>query len=384
MQKPRQALLLLLWDLHESECTDDRHLIAALYSLSDLHERPPLHYHLGDWKKVYEAAASYFVNNSTVTAYTLLIHLWGFGSIKSGPANEVPSWVPDWSAKCQEAIPSHPRESFPGSSLLSEKVGTTKLRLSHDLIEKLLLPYFPTLTSDRKRWGPEADQVKVARYLGFGHIRPSLNAEVSERRLLLNYSFLTFVYSCGVVDEVVYPSGSEDFWEDVVGLARWRKRKSDNLRLIWMNNATIQENKLRRMEIDSPRSLLVSVLAGGDPPLVYPLFDLRESVGRLCAGLESRSGRGSNFQTLAEHQKGLVQRFQSIVKHLSIIKIQATMGYYWAIGPPNVAKGDWFIPIVSEGQTIASLPGPQITPFLSLRPVGPKKTGKRVVSISRV
>lgn len=55
-------------------------------------------------KIVHEDVAPYFLNNSNVAAYTLLLHVCSFGSRNSDTTNEITAWVPNWSAKRQEPI----------------------------------------------------------------------------------------------------------------------------------------------------------------------------------------------------------------------------------------------------------------------------------------
>lgn len=326
MQSPRQGLLSLLWDLHESECAERRDRVAALYSLSDAHERPPLHYNIGDWKMMYKDVASYCANNSDVTAYTLLLHLCSFGSIHSSTASEIPSWVPDWSKKRQEPIAFETRQA---EDLHHNNLG-----------------------------------IPINR--GLDRSAMPMKVQVLGHKLQVNYDPSAFTSGCGIVDQVVYPFQSEDFWDEVVELARWRNEARPAKEL--MPEGPRESRHMT--EVDSLSSLLISLLEVRGPTSTNVTSSLKDSVLGLCNPLLLGYGPPSKFQTLTDDQRGLIQRFRSAVDHLVIARVQATMGYYWAIGPPNLGKGDWFVPVIQGGEGMPMLQEPNLTQCMCLRSIG--------------
>lgn len=380
MQSPRQGLLSLLWNLHESECTDKRDRIAAVYAFADNSERAPLQYDVEDWKKLYTDVASYYLHSGTSTAQAILLHLCDFGSIKSNSDDEVPFWVPNWSKKREDLIPFGAREGAPINPLREYKLA---LFLGfNEVIYRLFFTLFPGLRSENKQWKQKERQAWEKQRQGYGGDLTSLNLIISEHKLRINYDFFTFINACGIVDQVICPSLSENFWEEIVGLVRWQETRFEIVKAIFKSDqAVIPENERHKMEVDSLKSLLVSMLAGRDPTPVAALSasKLSEAVDRLCAGLKLVSGRddGSNFHTPNQHQdQEILREFRSVIKHLALLRVQATVGYYWAIGPPDLVKGDWLVPIVPQGERVARRPEPRIIPFLFLREVGAEERGK--------
>lgn len=377
-QTHRRGLLSLLWDLHESECSDERDRVAAVYNLADHHERPPLHYDTGNWKKMYTKIASWYLNNDTVTAQALLLHLCDFGSIQSSKNDEVPSWVPNWSTNRQEVIPFQALESLLEYSTHEDRRNISG-RWDGMASQWHPLSILRLGLSDSKRWKQKLAQCQWKEGLGQGvNSNPApMQFEVSGSTLRINYDFFTFTYGCGTVDHVVCPILSKDFWEEIVGLVKRRKKRLDIIEDRFKTNSVVfQAGKRHQMEIDSLSSLLVSVLAGRDSSPGYVLRDLIKPVRKLCAGLGPGRGHENNFQTLTGDQKGLLRKIRSAVKNMAIMRVQATMGYYWAIGPPNMVKGDWLIPIIAQGERVPCRPEIRITRFMFLRPINPNAHGE--------
>lgn len=356
-QTQRQGLLSLLWDLHESECSDERDRIAAVYNLADNHERPPLHYDTSNWKRMYTKIASWYLNNDTVTAQALLHHLCDFGSIQPSKNNEAPSWVPNWSQNRQEVIPGLPEYS----------AHDYRQDISGDWPEVAAqwhpLSILPLSLSDSKRWKQKLAQCQ---WKG-GSAQAPMQFEVSGSRLRLNYDFFTFAYGCGTVDHVVCPALSGDFWEEIVGLVRRREKILGTVKdRLKTNNVVLQASNRHHMEIDSLSMLLVSILAGRDSS-----SDFKKHVRKLCAGLRPGRGHENNSQALTDSQEKLLQWIRSAMKNMAIMRIQTTLGYYWAIGPLNMVKGDWLIPIIARRERVPRRPGMGITRSMFLRPVNP-------------
>lgn len=347
-------VLALLWSLHESECSDKRDRIAAVYSMADAEGRPPLHYDIGDWKSMYMAIASYYLNNSTDRAYEVLHHLCGFGSIKPSTDNEIPSWVPNWSTKLQPRVPYGRAPDWMGRDSLKKR---SRCRFSYDRITR------PKQWKQAREW--------YEKRLGLAIHTSPMKIEGSERRLRLNFDFLSFIHGCGIVDQVVFPALSEDFWEEVVGLIRWQEKIPDMIKdRFRSNNAVYQAKKRHEMELQSLSLLMISILeeTGARAAGVH--------VRGLCAGLYSRHGYGRGYQDLTDYQKELLQEIRSAVKNFALLRVQATLGYYWAIGPPDLAKGDWLVPLIPDiGAGLPQSTYEQITTFMALRPIGAEGRG---------
>lgn len=359
----RQRLLSLLWDLHDSECTDKRDRIAAIYSLSDVHERPPLHYDIGDWSQMYTNIAAWYINKDAEEAHAILLHLCDFGSIRSSTNVKVPSWIPNWSKRREELVPFQVLESSVEYPIIDSRIGP---------LGGCIEITSPWGISDKKRWKRELAQSQWRKPLIPSSKPTPMQLEVLGHKLRISYDFLTFIYGCGVVDQVVCPGLSAEFWQEVVELVKWQEKRLDTIKDCFRGNSVVHQAKKRhQMEVDSLSSLLVSVLAGKYSILASALPDLRKSVKRLCACLFPGRARGNNPQALNVNQKELIRKIRSALKDMAILRVQATMGYYWAIGRPNLVKGDWFIPIIAQGEKIPRSPEPRITRFMSLRKIRP-------------
>lgn len=86
------------WDLNQSECSDPRDRIAAVYALASGNRWPLRQYDLRDWKQMYMDVASYYINSHPHGCFEILCHLCEFGSIKSRTGG-IPGWVPDWTTR---------------------------------------------------------------------------------------------------------------------------------------------------------------------------------------------------------------------------------------------------------------------------------------------
>lgn len=95
----RLSLLKLLWDLHRSECSDERDRIAAVYGLAAVATRPPVLRYAEGFRRMCWDTAAFFVNRDALSAHELLLHLTDFGTFAevNGTKDSLPSWVPDWS-----------------------------------------------------------------------------------------------------------------------------------------------------------------------------------------------------------------------------------------------------------------------------------------------
>lgn len=102
----RLSLLRLLWDLHRSECSDERDRIAAVYGLAAVATRPPVLRYGEGFKRMCWDTAAYFINRDALSAHELLLHLMDFGTFTgaNGAEENLPSWVPDWSRTRQRLV----------------------------------------------------------------------------------------------------------------------------------------------------------------------------------------------------------------------------------------------------------------------------------------
>lgn len=95
----RLRLLKLLWDLHQSECSDTRDRIAALYGMASVASRPPVLKYNEGFRRMCWHTAAYFVNRDTLSAHVMLLHVMDFGPLSTyATEDDMPSWVPDWSS----------------------------------------------------------------------------------------------------------------------------------------------------------------------------------------------------------------------------------------------------------------------------------------------
>lgn len=92
------------------------------------------------------------------------------------------------------------------------------------------------------------------------HDSTFLNIKVVEHKLQVNYSFLAFMYGCGIVDQVIYHFQPEDLWNEIVELVRWRKNRPASVINCLKGDPVIdQSNQRHRIEEDSLSYLLLVV-----------------------------------------------------------------------------------------------------------------------------
>lgn len=345
----RRGLLPLLWDLHESECSDERDRIAAVYALADDRERAPLYYDIGGWEEMYMKIASHYLNNDTDTAHVVLLHLCTFGSIKPTKGDVVPSWVPDWSKTRQEP---QRWESLPGweSPIPRSRINSVwswlgMIRLTR--WSRYRLKPSSVLKSRIKQWSGS----------------PTSITEVSTHCLRVQYDVLTFIFRCGIVDHIVCPALSKDFWEEVVRLVGRHGVKDFFKR----DGVSGRANKCHQVEVESLSLLLASVLAERG----FLLDDVEKPIRELCAGLYAGLGHERDCRVPTKEQKGILRKIRFTMKKSMLLRVQTTVGYYWAIGPLNMVKGDWLTPVIPHGERVPhGRPYVRIARFMALRPTG--------------
>ncbi|KXH61027.1 HET domain-containing protein [Colletotrichum nymphaeae SA-01] len=104
-----EDLLELLWGFHTAKCSDPRDRLAALYGFLPQSEQPiDLQYDQLDWKEMYRRLAERSINEGTVSASRVILHLSAFGPVagRSLDDAEYPSWVPDWTGVRQRGMAS--------------------------------------------------------------------------------------------------------------------------------------------------------------------------------------------------------------------------------------------------------------------------------------
>ncbi|KAH0432143.1 hypothetical protein CcaCcLH18_06641 [Colletotrichum camelliae] len=101
--------LELLWGFHMANCSDPRDSLAALYGFLPQSKQPiDLQYGQIGWKEMYHRLAERLINENTLSANRVILHLFAFGpaATQSLDDSKCPSWVPDWSAARQLGMAS--------------------------------------------------------------------------------------------------------------------------------------------------------------------------------------------------------------------------------------------------------------------------------------
>lgn len=200
-----------------------------------------------------------------------------------------------------------------------------------------------------------------------------MKIELSEHRLRLNFDFYSFIRGCGIVDQVVCPALSRDFWKEVAGLVGWRGKGPGIVKNRFKSNSAVHQSRKRHeMEMRSLSFLLVSILEKGVEA------NIERDVARLCDGLSSGYGYGSKSLGLLDYERELqlLQDIRSAMKDFALLRVQTTLGYYWAIGSLDIAKGDWLVPIIPAlGPGARPSLYEHITTFMALRPVDAEESG---------
>ncbi|KAK2755832.1 HET domain-containing protein [Colletotrichum kahawae] len=99
----------LLWGFHMANCSDPRDSLAALYGFLPQSKQPiDIQYGQIGWKEMYHRLAERLINENTLSANRVILHLFAFGpaATQSLDDSKCPSWVPDWSAARQLGMAS--------------------------------------------------------------------------------------------------------------------------------------------------------------------------------------------------------------------------------------------------------------------------------------
>lgn len=331
LHTPGKGLLSLLWDLHESDCSDARDRIAAVYALIT-DERPPLRYESRNWKELYMDVASYYFNNNDFTSHVVLLHLCEFGAIKSETDNEYPPWIPNWSRRRSDLLPY----------VLGDKILDSCRKRAIEL-QQLYGRWSASYVLD------ESAQKRWQRYLSRLSSNPThMKFEASRQRLRVEPHPLFFFQQCGIATEVISLSTWQNLWRDI--LEAIELPSSPGLRRMFFRPA-----------IDSLLTLLARVLtkrseAAGEPRRSWPL-----SIVQVREGLYAHR---KNLNTLGQDHKRFLLDISSVLRGLNLVRTQTPMGSYWAIAPPNLLVGDWLIPLLFMEPN-------ELVPMMFLRPIGP-------------
>ena len=93
-----EDMCTLLWNFHESACSEERDRFGALYCLVPRDLQPTLD--LGaPFPRIFEQFAVNQMNVDSTSAHRLMLHLLSFGSLHDSGQIDASSWIPDWSQK---------------------------------------------------------------------------------------------------------------------------------------------------------------------------------------------------------------------------------------------------------------------------------------------
>ncbi|KAK7185449.1 HET domain-containing protein [Paraphaeosphaeria sporulosa] len=93
-----QDVLDMMWKFHQSQCSDEKDRIGALYGLIPSSERPLLNL-AAPYLRIYELCA---VELARKSSDGLIAHLTHFQPIYQTKSIRAPSWIPDWSRERHE------------------------------------------------------------------------------------------------------------------------------------------------------------------------------------------------------------------------------------------------------------------------------------------
>lgn len=279
---------------------------------------------------MYTDVASYFIKSvsqsrlidGVATSRAVLMHLCSFGSAASEEDGFCPSWVPDWSKRRRELLPYAPNE--PSLYSCGRKNGD---------FQELNIEWFPI---SPKRSQPSDGSTKQARWQKYCSLLRRMPVHMKTEffgwtQLRIEYHPLIFFQQCGIADWVIRPSTASDFWHEIVAvfepleIARYRPTK------------TYQSDQ------DSLFKLLAKMLVKRDEAAEKPWRGLISYTKEIREGLRAHQ---DDPDALSARNKMNFQDISSSLSHLALVRIQATAGPYWAIGPPNSQVGDWFMPVL--------------------------------------
>ncbi|POS74144.1 HET domain-containing protein [Diaporthe helianthi] len=347
----KKGLLSLLWDFHDSECSDARDRIAAVYGLVTDGVRPLLHYGSMDWKQIYMDMASYFIQNSPSVTFTrdaasvhnVLLHLCHFGPVQSQTDADCPSWVPDWSRRRKSLLPFVLDEP----SLYSCEVGRgtyNVVQLNHQTFRILWATPEPPDSAKQER-------MRMVRSLQVNS-PACMQTEVIGEKLRLNYHPLIFFEQCGKVNMVIRCSTGPEFWRQVVEA---------------LDIPTILRHRSAELDVyhfyqDSLLGLLAQILVERDREAGETskgLLSYSEEI------LEELHAHRDDPEGLSASNSTNLQEISTSLRHVSIVSIQASTRSYWAIGPSVAQVGDWMVPLLLPQQS-------GFVPMICLRTIDPE------------
>lgn len=321
-----------------------------MYALVTDSARPLLQYGSRDWKEIYTDVASYFINKASTfrlidgaaLSHAVLLHLYNFGPIVSEAGSKYPSWTPDWSKRRNKSLPY----ALDDPSLYSCKRKTMKLQELND-------QWF-SITPKSSHLSDSSNQGRWQQYCSILRHNPvHMRTEAVGQRLRIEYHPLTFFQQCGIADRVIRPSILPKFWHRV--LAAFEPPEI----------APTESAENYQTDQDSLLVLLAQMLVKRDEAADKPWRGLVSYTKEIREGLRAHR---DDPDALSGQQKMNLQDISGTLRHLAIIRIQATVGSYWAIAPPKSQVGDWVIPLLLSEPS-------QFVPMMCLRPI--ESTGAR-------
>lgn len=181
-----------------------------------------------------------------------------------------------------------------------------------------------------------------------------MRTETVEQRLRIEYHPLTFFQQCGTADRVIRPSVLPKFWHRVLAAIEPA------------DIAPMESAETSQTDHDALFVLLAQVLVKRDEAAEKPWRGLVSYTKEIREGLRAY---GDDPDSLSGQQKMNLQDISASLRNLAIIRIQATVGSYWAIAPPESQVGDWVIPLLLSEPS-------QFVPMMCLRPIESTTTRK--------
>lgn len=281
---------------------------------------------------MYVDVASYYINSDWgQNAHDILCHLCLFGPLKS-ETGKIPGWVPDWSAHRQNLLPDVDISKF-----LCGGNGYSDLEYKASRLPLLGTAPFPIPPRVE-----EAFDWLLQRRLF------STEIDASARRLRLDYHPLAFIFHGGIVDRVICPSTTSDFWQEVMAACE----PPDSARYKPVGSRT---------ELDLLLELVGDMLCKGDDATNKRGRDGYSYRNEMRGAVEAYQ---NDPDTLSAAHNMILQDVSSSLGHSTIMKFRGLGSTRWAIGPPDSQVGDWVMPFLVLSQLEADF-----IPMMCLRPI---------------
>lgn len=289
---------------------------------------------------MYMDVASYYINTTASSSHEIFCHLCEFGSIVSSEGN-IPSWVPDWSTRRQQFLPDRAVKTRWG--LCSDGYHQMHIHRGKEIRERAWRFFDSLLPASIPKFQREVHEWLESRNFF------SVRSGASGQRLRVDWHPLAFFDRGGIIDQVLSPSTAPSFWGEVI--AALESRNVDP----YIKTYLAGEHSLL--------TLLAQIDGDEDD-------DADES--RFAADCRIKDLRGlhalrDQLDSLSDHLRTVLNRISSSLSQLSIVRIEAMGGSYWAIGPPSSLMGDWVVPLMLPDED-------RYVPMMCLRPISPTET----------